>query len=135
MTWASRPSASTPTTSWTTGCGRLTRSARTFPRLRAVAPGGQVGGLLARQRVYGDAHGQQLEPGDLEVDLPRHHVDLALERAPLHHHELRRQRLVGEAHVHDGGRMALGGGQVDQPAFAQHVEAPAVAQRELLDER
>ena len=30
--------------------------------------------------------------------------------------------------------MALGGGQVDQPALAQQEEAPAVRQPELLDE-
>src|SRR5919108_5308547 len=135
MSWASSPSASSPTTSRTTGGARLTGSARTFPRLGAVAPGGQVGGLLARQLVDGDAHRQQLEPGDLEVDLARHHVDLALERGALLHHELGRQRLVGEAHVHDGGRMALRRGQVDEAPFAEHEYAATAAELEFLDER
>ena len=48
---------------------------------------------------------------------------------------LRAQRLVGEAHVHDARRVALGGGQVDQPALAEQEQTvrPS-AQRELLHE-
>ena len=38
-------------------------------------------------------------------------------------HVLGGERLVGEAHVHDGARVALGGGQVDQAALAEHVDA------------
>ena len=36
--------------------------------------------------------------------------------------ELGGQRLRGEAHVHDAGRMAFGRGQVDEPALAEHVD-------------
>ena len=35
----------------------------------------------------------------------------------------RRQGLVGKTHVHDARRVAFGGGEVDQAAFAQQVEA------------
>ena len=45
------------------------------------------------------------------------------------------ERLVGEAHVHDAGGMALGARQVDEAAVGQQVDAAAVGHRELLDER
>ena len=45
---------------------------------------------------------------------------------------LRAERLVGEAHVHDRGRMPLGGAEVDQPALGDEVE-PLAAEVELLD--
>ena len=45
---------------------------------------------------------------------------------------LGRERLVGEAHVHDRGRMPLGGAEVDQPALGDEVELLA-AEVELLD--
>ena len=44
------------------------------------------------------------------------------------------QRLVGEAHVHDGGGVTLRGRQVDQASLAQHVDAPPAAEHELFDE-
>ena len=47
---------------------------------------------------------------------------------------LGRQGLGGEAHVHDAGRVAVGGGQVDQPALAQDVEPAAVLEDVLVDE-
>ena len=43
-------------------------------------------------------------------------------------HVLGAKRLVGEAHVHHAGRVALGGGQVDQPAIAQQVELAPVGE-------
>ena len=45
------------------------------------------------------------------------------------------ERLVGEAHVHHAGGVALGGGEVDQAALAEHEELAAVAELVLLDER
>ena len=47
-------------------------------------------------------------------------------------HVLGRQGLVGEAHVHDRRRVALGRAQVDQPALGDQVD-PLAAQVELLD--
>ena len=48
-------------------------------------------------------------------------------------HVLGTQRLVGEAHVHHGRRVPLGGAQVDQPPLGQQVDAAPVGERELLD--
>ena len=42
--------------------------------------------------------------------------------------------LNGEAHVHDGGGVAVGGGEVDQAAFAKDLDAAAVGQGEFVDE-
>ena len=52
-------------------------------------------------------------------------VDLLLELVVVLDHVLGRQRLVGEAHVHHGGRVALGGGQVDQPALGEQEDRAA----------
>ena len=41
---------------------------------------------------------------------------------------------LAKRHVHDGRRVPLGGGQVDQAALAQERDAAAVGQDELLDE-
>ena len=46
---------------------------------------------------------------------------------------LGRERLVGEAHVHDGGGVPFGSGEVDEPALADQVDAPSVGELELLD--
>ena len=50
------------------------------------------------------------------------------------HRVLGRERLVREAHVHDDRRMALGGGDVDEPALGEQEDPPAVGELELLDE-
>src|SRR5919197_4285397 len=134
MSWPSSPSARKAMTAKTIGCGRLIREARVLA-LGAVTPGRQVRLLLARERVDLDADRGELEPGDLEVDLARHHVDLSLERLALLHHELGGERLVGEAHVHDGGRMPLRRRQVDEAPFAEHEYAATAAELEFLDER
>ncbi len=47
---------------------------------------------------------------------------------------LERECLVREGHVHHERRMALGGGEIDEPPVGNQVEAPPVGERELLDE-
>ena len=47
---------------------------------------------------------------------------------------LGREGLGGEAHVHDAGRVAVGGGEVDQAAFAEDVEPSAVGLDVFVDE-
>ena len=49
-----------------------------------------------------------LSARDLGVDLGRHPVDLLAQLGVVADQILGRQRLVGEAHVHDGGRVPLG---------------------------
>ena len=48
------------------------------------------------------------------------------------HQVLGAQRLVGEGHIHHGGGVPLGGGQVDEPALAQQVDAAPVGGGVLL---
>ncbi len=64
----------------------------------------------------------QLEPRDLLVELLRQDVDRVVQRGVVGGHVLGRERLAGEAHVHDRGRMALGRAEVDQPALGQQVQ-------------
>src|SRR5207253_3841012 len=71
---------------------------------------------------------------ELTIDLDRYDVDLALQARPGLHHELGAERVVGEAHVHDGGRVSLGGREVDQPSLAQDIDVTLARHRELLDE-
>ena len=52
-----------------------------------------------------------------------------------HARPLGRERLVGEAHVHHRGGVALGGREVDEPALGQQVDALAAGEDVLLDER
>ena len=46
---------------------------------------------------------------------------------------LGRERLVREAHVHDRRRVPLRGGQVDEPALGEQVQAAPVGHVEALD--
>ena len=73
-----------------------------------------------------NAHGAQLDAGDLGIDLCRHGVDALFQRLRVLHHELRRQGLVGKGHVHHGSRMPFGGGQVDEASLAEDVDLASI---------
>ena len=64
--------------------------------------------------------------GDALVEFVGNFVDRLLELLVVLHHVLGAQGLVGEAHIHHAGGMALGRGQVDQAAFAEQVDLAAV---------
>src|SRR2546427_9483061 len=85
---------------------------------RSYVPRREVLLLLLREPVDADTYGGELEAGDFLVDRSRHGVDLILQRPAVLDQVLGRQRLVGEAHVHDAGRVALGQRQVHEPALA-----------------
>src|SRR6476619_6486525 len=87
-----------------------------------VLPGGHVFLLLGGHLVEGDPEGRQLEPGDLRVDRLGHDVDLRRELGMVLDDVLGRERLVGEAHVHDRGRVTLGGAEIDEPALGDEVD-------------
>ncbi len=57
-----------------------------------------------------------------------------MQLAAILEHVLGGQRLVGKAHVHHGAGVAFGGGQIDQAAFAGHIDAAAIGQRVLVQE-
>src|SRR2546427_9308945 len=100
--------------------------------LRPHVPRREVLLLLVCLRVYGAPYGGELEAGYFLVHRRRHGFALVLQRPAVLDQVLDRQRLVGEAYVHDAGRVALGQRQVHEPAFAQQVDPPAVRQEELL---
>src|SRR5262245_36611864 len=62
------------------GRPRPPRSARSVPGLGPLVPRGEVLRLLLGQPVDVDAHGLELEAGDLVVDLARDVVDAPLQR-------------------------------------------------------
>src|SRR6267142_1383763 len=81
--------------------------------LRAYLPGSQVTLLRGREAVDADSHRVQLESGDLAIDLRRDWIHGRSERSRMLDQVLRRQRLVGEAHVHDARGVSLRGGEID----------------------
>src|SRR5215217_8206755 len=101
----------------------------------AFVPRSQVARLLLGQLVDLHAGGLELEASDLPIDLLRNDVDLSLELAGVVDDELGRERLVGEAHVHDSRGMALGRAEVHEPPVGDEVDAPPVLEAELLDQR
>ncbi len=66
--------------------------------------------LLGRQLINLEAHGIELELGDLLVEVLWNGVDLRLQVLRGLHHVLSGERLIGEAHIHHGGRVTFGGG-------------------------
>src|SRR5258707_2034319 len=89
------------------------------------------------RRQYIDRHPErlQLEAGNFLIDFLRQQVNAGLELAFVLDQILGRERLVGKAHVHHAGRMAFGGRQIDQPAFAEDDNPMAVAKFVFFDKR
>src|SRR3954447_11559991 len=88
--------------------------------------------LLGRHLVYVYVERLELESGDLPVDLLGDDINLVLELSMILRDVFGRERLVREAHVHDGRRMSLCSGQVHEPAPGHHVPL-LVAQVVLLN--
>src|SRR5439155_19655690 len=102
--------------------------------LRALLPGSQIALLRGCEAVDADSHCVQLEPGDLAIDLRRDWNHRRSERARVLDQVLRRQRLVGEAHVHHAGGVSLRGRQIDQAALAEQGDAVPVGKLVLVQE-
>src|SRR2546423_1650137 len=99
-----------------------------------LVPGGQVFRLLLGELIDGDTERLELEARDLGVDLRRHRVDLALERAGVRDRPLSRESLVREGHVHDLRRMAFRGREIHEAPVGDEVDPAAVGELVLLDE-
>src|SRR2546422_5091104 len=99
-----------------------------FPRPRVL-------GLRGCHFVDLHSHGLELAACDLFVQFARHGVDLRCQSAALRDKVLDREGLIREGHVHHGRRVPLRGGEIHEAALAEDDDAPAVPQRELLDER
>ena len=82
--------------------------------------------MLLRQRINLHPHPREFEPRDFFVDHRRDRIDLLLQLLVILHQVFRTERLVGEAHVHDAGRMALGRRQVHESALAEQADPTAV---------
>ena len=83
-----------------------------------IFPGIEVMLLLRGQGIYLNAHGSQLNACDFLVHIFRYGVNFVFQFLRMTHHVGGAQGLVGKAHVHDGGRVPLCRGQINQPAFA-----------------
>lgn len=75
-----------------------------------------------------DTHGTELEFGDEVFDFDGDVVNLGGELALVLDAVFAGQGLRGEAHVHDAGGVTVGGGEVDEPAFAQDIDAALVGE-------
>src|SRR6266550_20018 len=99
-----------------------------FPRPRVL-------GLRGCHFVDLHSHGLELAACDLFVQVARHRVDLRCQSAAFRDEVLDRESLICEGHVHHGRGVPFRGGEIHEAALAEDDDAPAVTQRELLDER
>ena len=95
---------------------------------------GEVFDLLFGEGVDVDAHGLELEFGDPGVDFGGDVVDLGLEGLLVLEGPFGGEGLDGEGHVHDGGGVAVGGGEVNEAAFAEDHDGVAGGDGEAVDE-
>src|SRR5258708_5812785 len=119
---------------WVVGGGPTSYHLPPTTILGSFRPTRQILLLLRREAVDLDAHGLELQLGDMLVQVLRYRVNALFQRRVVLHHVVGGKRLVGEAHVHDRCRMAFGGRKVDQSAFAEHIDAAPVAHHVLFDE-
>src|ERR687892_1636253 len=117
--WCGSGSAPRITTAPRTEAGKRSNTASTLTgpsasstRLGALLPGAEVGLLLRSEGVDLDAHGLELQPGHLGVDLGLDRVHGPFQALRVPDDPLDAQRLVRERHVHHRRGMALGGCQV-----------------------
>src|SRR5580704_2715908 len=101
----------------------------------ALGPGSQIVLLLRRELIDVDSHGFELELGNLAIDGIRHRIDLPLQFRAVLNQIFGGKRLIGEAHIHHSGRMAFGGGEIDEAAFAEQIDPTAIFHGKFLDER
>src|ERR1700676_525309 len=103
--------------------------------LRAFLPGGEVVLLLGRELVEFVTHGFEFEARDFAVEMLGNDVDLRLHALVILEQILSRKRLIGEAHIHHGGGMAFGGGEIHEAPFAEEVHFAISLQDIFIDER
>src|SRR6267142_4421863 len=90
--------------------------------LCSLAPAREIFFLLRCKFVDLYSHRLELELGHFLVDIHRNRIDLLLQRAVVLHHIFDGERLVGEAHVHHAGGVALGSSEVDEPSLAEQID-------------
>src|SRR6516225_1639473 len=111
---------------------------RALPRLRssgAFLPGSEVLFLLGCELVEVVAHGLEFEFCDFAVNVLRNDIDLRLQLLVVLHQVFGGERLIREAHIHHGGRVTFGGGEVYKATFADEIDLAAVLELEFVNER
>src|SRR2546422_6059661 len=103
--------------------------------LCAFVPGSEVAFLLGGELVEPMAHRIEFEARDFLVQVLRNDVDLRLEVLVVRTQIFGGKRLVGEAHVHYGGGVPLGGGKIDEAPFSEQVYLAAILQFIFIDKR
>ena len=91
--------------------------------------------LLGGELVELVAHAVELEARDFLVEIFGHDVDLRLQLLVILQQVFGGESLIGEAHIHDGGRMSFGGSQIDEAAFAEEIDFAAVLQQVFVHKR
>src|SRR5437879_10625591 len=90
--------------------------------LCAFVPGSEVAFLLGGELVEPMAHRIEFEARDFLVQVLRNDVDLRLEVLVVRAQVFGGKRLDGEAHVHHGGGVPLGGGnELRQPGAFRRI--------------
>src|ERR1700738_5345714 len=113
------------------------RDARAHNRtaLGAGFPAGHVLELFRGYRVDRETQSAQLKARDFLIDFRWQQVNAGSELAFVLDQILGRERLIGKAHIHDAGRMAFGGREINEPAFPKDDNPMAVAEFVFLDKR
>src|SRR5215469_8279096 len=101
----------------------------------AFLPGSEVLLLFGGKLVEAVAHGLEFELRDLAVNVLRNDIDLWLQFLVVLHQVFGGQRLIREAHIHHGGRVTFGGGEVYKATFADEIDLAAVLELEFVNER
>src|SRR4029079_457861 len=104
------------------------RPGKSYPERsrEGLGPGRIVGGvtlLLVGELVDLDTERAELEQRELLVERLGQLVDLLLQLLAFRGQLAEGEELVGEGHVHHLRRMTLGGGEVDQAALREQVDA------------
>ncbi len=95
---------------------------------------GEVFDLFFGEGVDADAHGLEFEFGDPGVDFGGDVVNFGFEGRFVFDGPFGGEGLDGEGHVHDGGGVAVGGGEVDEAAFAEDHDGVAAGDGVAVDE-
>jgi len=101
--------------------------------LGSFGAGGEVGCLYGGEGVDFQSHAFEFEVGDFLFDGLWYVVDFGGEFSFLFDDELSDEGLGGEAHVHNGGGVSFGSGEVDESSFGEEEDAFVVFEGEFID--
>src|SRR5947208_11002479 len=91
--------------------------------------------LLRSQTIDRQSERAQFQTRDFNVNFRWQEMHAGIELAFVLHQIFYGESLVSKAHVHTAGRVAFGGGEIDQTALAQNHNSPPVLESVFLDKR